>query len=111
MSYSYEFRFSGNRERSGGGGLSGFRVRGLFGSIDTRPAGYCTVKLSDTAPTGRGRLVEVIDMRVRKSMETDDWGTLSIRRRAAPVGWFDQLPRLLDWLRGQAAPEVEILHE
>lgn len=50
-------------------------------------------------------------MRVRKSVETDDWGTLSIRRRAAPVSWFDELPRLLEWLRGQAAPEVEILHK
>jgi hypothetical protein len=111
ISFSYEYRFSGNRERSGGGGASGFRVRGLFGSIDATPSGYCTLVLSDSAPSGRGRLVEVIDMRVRKSIETDDWGTLSIRRRAAPVSWFDELPRLLEWLRGQAAPEVEILHE
>jgi hypothetical protein len=111
IAFSYEYRFSGNRERSGGGAVYGFRVRGLFGSIDATPSGYCTLTLSDSAPSGRGRLVEVTDMRVRQSIETDDWGTLSIRRRAAHVGWFDQLPGLLDWLRGQAAPEVEILHE
>jgi hypothetical protein len=110
ISFSYQYRFSAKPDRSGGGGCSGFRVRGLFGFISAEPSGYCTLRLSELAPTGRGRLVEVIDMRSRKSVDTDDWGTLSISRRHADVGWFEQLPRVLSWLAEQQATDVEVLH-
>lgn len=110
LAYSYQFKFSGHPEANGGGGLSGFLVRGLTGSISVRPAGYCTVVLMEVAPTGRGRIAEIIDMRIRKSLETDNWGTLTLKRRAEPVGWFDDLPRVRAWLDSQEADDVELLH-
>jgi hypothetical protein len=85
-------------------------VGGLSGHISTHPNGYCWVELSDRAPTGRGRVVEMIDMRVRRRLETDDWGTLTVTRRASEVGWFRTLPPLIEWLRAQRAKEVEVLH-
>ena len=110
IAYSYQFEFSRHPEADGGGDLSGFRVRGLIGSISVRPAGYCTVVLSEVAPTGRGRIAEIIDMRVREKLETDEWGTLTLKRRTAEVGWFDELPRVLAWLESQQAPEVDVVH-
>jgi len=110
IGYSYQFKFSRHPEADGSGALSGFRVRGLIGSISVRPAGYCTVVLSEAAPTGRGRIAEIIDMRVRQKLETDDWGTLTLKRRTAEVGWFNELPRVLTWLESQQAPEVDVVH-
>ena len=110
LAYSYQFKFSGQPEANGGGALAGFLVRGLVGSISVRPAGYCTLVLMEVAPTGRGRIAEIIDMRVRKSLETDNWGTLTLKRRSEPVGWFDELPRVRAWLDSQETDVVELLH-
>jgi hypothetical protein len=74
------------------------------------PSGYCHVTLSEVAPTGRGRLVEIIDMRVRKELATDNWGLLTVARRKADVGWFQELPRVISWLKTQQAKDVEVLH-
>jgi hypothetical protein len=110
ISHNYTFKFSAQPDRSGAGGVSGFSVGGLSGHISTHPAGSCWVELSDRAPTGRGRVVEMIDMRVRRGLETDDWGLLTVTRRASEVGWFRTLPPLIEWLRAQRAKEVEVLH-
>jgi hypothetical protein len=110
ISFSYDFAFSDHHDMGGGGAVSGFKVSGLFGSITVRPSGYCTVTLSQTAPTGRGRTVEIIDMRVRQKLETDDWGTLTVSRRPAEVGWFNELPKVLTWLQQQRSPTVDVLH-
>lgn len=106
---SYTFHFSGRRERSGGGSVSGFRVGDRFGSVTVEPAGYCTMTLSELAPTGRGRVVEIVDMRRHDPIDTD-WGTLSVRRKSAVVGWFQALPPVLSWLAAQTAQDVELLH-
>lgn len=110
LSYSYRVAFGGRPGSSGGGGVSGFRVRGLFGSVSCQPSGYCDLTLSELAPTGRGRVVEMIDMRQRRELATDDWGLLKVSRRAAEVGWYTQLPTALEWLTAQDGPTVEVLH-
>jgi hypothetical protein len=110
ISWSYSFRFSEKPEASGGGSVAGFHVRGLHGFVTVQPSGYCHVTLSEVAPTGRGRLVEIIDMRVRKELPTDDWGVLSIGRRKADVGWFQELPRVIAWLKAQQGKDVQVLH-
>ena len=110
ISYSYQYVFTDRPRERHGGGMSGFRVGGLYGLITTRPAGYCHVTLSEAAPTGCGRLVHIIDMRIKKQLQTDDRGTLKILRRKANVGWFPQLPLLIDWLTSQTADEVDVLH-
>ena len=110
ISWSYSFRFSEKADRSGGGSVSGFQVHGLNGFITVEPSGYCNVTLSEVAPTGRGRVVEIIDMRVRKELPTDNWGLLTIARRKAKAGWFQELPRVIGWLKAQETKDVEVLH-
>jgi hypothetical protein len=109
ISFSYTFHFGGKKERSGGGAVSGFRVGERFGCITVEPAGYCTMTLSELAPTGRGRIVQVVDMRLHTPIDTD-WGTLSVRKKPAAVGLFEALPPVLSWLGNQSAPDVELLH-
>ena len=113
ISHSYQYSFSGGPEagRKGGGSISGFRVDGLFGSISVRPGGYCFVTLSELAPTGRGRVVQVIDMRNRGPLETDDWGCLRVSRaKSHEVRWFVELPAAITWLQSVEGPVVEVLH-
>jgi hypothetical protein len=110
--YSYQYSFTeGPRAGSKcGGGISGFRIHGLTGHISVKPSGYCTVVLMEDAPTGRGRIVQILDMRNQETMQTDDWGVLKIYRRKATVGWFEHLPKAIDWLGQQTTEEVDILH-
>ncbi len=110
IGYSYVYRFDGKPERSGGGAVAGFKVRGRFGSVSVRPSGYCYVRLSELDPNGRGQVVETIDMRVTRTLQTDDWGVFTVARRRADVGWFHELPALLEWLRAQGGHDVDVLH-
>jgi hypothetical protein len=113
LCYSYSYRFASGPAagRSGGGGTSGFAVDGFSGHIDVRPSGYCYVTLLEVAPTGRARVVQVIDLRGRRELQTDDWGKVTVSRRKAEVGWFDALPPVIAWLKQQRAPSVDVLHE
>lgn len=106
VSYSYGFRFSEKPAFSGGGRVSGFKVRGLHGSVSVRPAGYCDVELRD----GGFDIVELIDLRIVRCLQTDDWGALTVTRRKADVGWFAQLPAVIDWLRVEPGPDIQVLH-
>lgn len=110
LGYSYRYRFSLRPGGGGGGSTSGFRVRRLFGFVSVQPAGYCDLTLSESGPTGVGRVVEIVDMRHRGEVETDDWGTLSVSRRAANVGWLTVLPSAIEWLEEQPDRHVEIMH-
>src|SRR5262245_22538932 len=110
IGYSYVYKFGGKPERSGGGAVAGFKVQGRFGFVSVRPSGCCYVRLSELTPAGQTRVVETIDMRVVRKLQTDDWGLLTVGRRRADVGWFDELPALLEWLRRQRGRDVEVLH-
>jgi hypothetical protein len=110
IGYSYVYRFDGKPERSGGGAVAGFKVQGRLGSVSVRPSGYCYVRLSELTPAGRSRVVETIDLRVTRRLQTDDWGLLTVARRRADIGWFDELPPLIEWLRTQRGRDVEVLH-
>jgi hypothetical protein len=105
--YSYEFgREPGRRN---GGAESGFQVRGLYGFITVRPAGYCDVRLS-ASRDGRCLFAELIDMRVVGRIETDNWGYLKVHRRRAELGWAQEIPRLLSFLETCPDLPVEIIH-
>jgi hypothetical protein len=110
LSFSYSYGFTNEPNRRRGGGLSGFRVNGYFGSIDVRPSGYCDLTLSEAAPNGRGRIVEIIDMRVKRRVQTECEGTLVVHRRKAVVGWFEELPKALDFLERCTHVDVEVIH-
>jgi hypothetical protein len=112
LSYSYAFRFSDGPHsgESCGGSLAGFTVGGLHGYVTVRPSGYCYATLSEIAPTGRGRVVQVLDLRTRGDLATDDWGSLMVQRRGAHVGWFEALPPVLEWLEAATGSTVDVLH-
>lgn len=102
--------FSTETHRSYGGAMSGFRVRGGSGCIDLQPAGYCELTVRDMAPNGKGRVIEIVDMRVSREYETLDRGTLKVYAKKATVGWFEELAKLIDFLDKTPAENVEILH-
>jgi hypothetical protein len=108
--YDYSYSFSSMPHGSKRGAQSGFSINKLFGLISVRPAGYCDLTLSDSAPTGRGRIVQIIDLRVRKRIMTDDWGELRIYRRKADVSWFDLLPHAIAWCDAQTDSNIDVLH-
>jgi hypothetical protein len=110
VSYSYSFEFVPEPGGARFHANAGFRVNGYLGSIDVRPSGYCDLTLSEVGPNGRGRVVEIIDMRVRKRLQTDGAGTLIVRRRKAAVGWFEELPKVLDFLDHCPDDDVHVLH-
>jgi hypothetical protein len=107
ISFDYSYKFD---EVPGGGMQGGFRVRGYGGTISVRPPGYCDLILLDVGPNGRGRVIEMIDMRVLKQIQTDDKGILRVHRRKAEVGWFTELEKLLQFLRKASGDKVEVLH-
>lgn len=77
ISSDYSYGFDDRKGRFGGA-ESGFRVEGGYGYIEARPAGYCTLTISDVGPNGRGRVFAIIDMRVRRQYETLDRGMLKV---------------------------------
>lgn len=110
ISFNYPYSFGDDQSSRHGGGEGGFRVEGGYGSIDTRPSGYCDLTISDVGPNGRGRVVTIIDMRVRRQFDTLDRGMLRVYRRKAEVAWFAELDKLIAFLELQSADAVEVLH-
>ncbi|WP_034619857.1 hypothetical protein [Chitinibacter tainanensis] len=104
--YLYEFSAqSGENE----GGQSGFKIDGLSAYITTRPTGYCTLHLSEVAPNGMGRAVQVIDMRLKKEIQTDTLGVLKIRRRKFNNMLFPFVEQLTAYLARQGKAEVAVM--
>ncbi len=110
ISFNYPYSFGDDQSSRHGGGEGGFRVEGGYGSIDTRPSGYCDLTISDVGPNGKGRVVTIIDMRVRRQFDTLDRGMLRVYRRKAEVAWFAELDKLIAFLELQSADAVEVLH-
>ena len=110
ISLDYSCGFESEKHRSHGGAQSGFRVQGGFGTINLQPAGYCDLTVMDEGPNGIGRIIEIIDMRVRRKYETLDKGLLKVYTKKATVGWFDELAKLIAFLEANPAEEVEIRH-
>ena len=107
LPYAYSYEFEREKGIKQGGGISGFKVRELFGFIDVRPAGFCTLKLSEIAPNGVGRIVEILDMRKSPGIETD-WGNLKIHRRAMIVDWYEEMPRILKFCEQNKNGNIEV---
>lgn len=108
LGYDYSYSFSTQPRQRNSGGQSGIRIRGLRGAISTRPHGYCILELMQIVGPGSARVVEMIDMRVRGAIETEELGTLTIHRRRAALSWTESLPPLIEFLSGIQSPEVRI---
>jgi len=107
LPYAYSYEFERDKGKKHGGAQAGFKVRELSGFIDVRPAGYCTLKLSNVAPNGIGRVVEIIDMRISREIDTN-WGHLKIHRRAMKVDWYRELPRILKFCEQNKEGNLEV---
>jgi hypothetical protein len=98
LSYCYSYKFE--REKGmqyGSGGLPGFVLRGFSGSVWTRPAGYCTLELMQASPSGKGRIVEIIDLRVIRKVQADDGRYLKVYRRKMEIDWYREMPRIMEF--------------
>ena len=108
LSYAYSYEFEREKGRKQGGGQSGFKVRGLYGFVSVKPTGYCTLKLSEKTPSGTGRVVEIIDLRVTRQVQTDDWGYLKSHRRNMKVDWYQEMPRILEFCAQNQDGNIEV---
>jgi hypothetical protein len=108
VSFDYSYSFGDESKQRHSGAMSGFRLAEGYGHISVRPAGYCTLKVSDEAT---GKLSTIIDMRVRREVLTLDRGKLKSHRRKAEVGWFEQLPPLIHFLSNCSGDIAEIVND
>jgi hypothetical protein len=109
ISHDYLYEFEATKGQRKGGGEAGFRINGRHGLIRVHP-GFCDLTLSEIGPNGRGRTVQIVDMRAVGRIATDDRGELRVVRRKAETHWFDLLPALIGWVGAQSGETVEILH-
>jgi len=111
LSYSYLYEFGREKGVRHGGGIGGgFHVRGMVGSIKTKPTGYCTLRLRSLTPGSFGRhpFVEVIDLRKERRIETDDAGYLKVHRRAMTIDWYREMPRILEFCEQIGTDKIEV---
>jgi hypothetical protein len=93
----------------GAGGMSGFRIGGQIHSLKAG-AGRCLLERWERDSAGGGRVVERIDVRDRKSVNTDaEWQTIRIKRRKLQIGLPLHLPALIAFLQSRTEPDVTVL--
>ncbi len=111
LAYDYSFRLAkGDDRHKLRGHLGGFKIRGLLGGVDGQPRGFCTLTLSEVSPTGLGRDVELVDLRTRSELETDDCGLLEIYRTETEFGWLSPIRGMIEFLESSDADEIVIHH-
>lgn len=108
LSFDYSYSFVSQGKRRNRGGTSGFKVHGLFGLIDARPRGYCELRLSEVSPIGVGRDVEIIDVRNRTEIQTDEAGVIRIHKQRAEFDLPDRISKLVDFLKENRCDQVMI---
>lgn len=109
LSYTYSYEFGREKGVIHGACKSGFKVRDFCGSIDVRPAGYCTLELSQVSPSGHGRTVEILDLRIVKEIQTDDWGYLKVHRRKMEIDWYREMPRILEFCQKNKNGTIQVV--
>lgn len=67
------------------------------------------MELSAIAPSGKGRVMQIIDMRVRKQYQTDDLGNLKMHRRKGKFEIKDRMSELLEFLTNNEDEIIEIV--
>jgi hypothetical protein len=111
LEFDYSYSFSAHGKARSTAGTGGVRVRGYSGCVDARPKGFCTMELREPSPSGPGRVVEIVDLRNRKTLDTDNYGVLQIhRKKGKEVTWNRSLPTLIDFLKQNKCADVVIHH-
>ncbi|MGH7134565.1 MAG: hypothetical protein ACREHD_02430, partial [Pirellulales bacterium] len=106
LCFDYSYTLPGTKARLKGVGR-GLCIRAFGGEITAQPRGYCTLELKETAPNGRLRLVELIDVRNREHYETDG-GPIRIHKRPVDFDLPDRISKLVDFLKENRCDEVLI---
>lgn len=78
---------------------------GLISYIETRPKGYCTLRLKAATADA---FIEVIDLRRDRRIETDDAGYLKVHRKAMKVDWYEEMPRIIEFCERNGTDKIEI---
>jgi hypothetical protein len=100
LPYHYSYQIGdGEMFGRGSGGCSGFHVNGKIHSIQGG-AGVCYLEECSVGLDGGARVSNVIDIRGKKRIETDDFGPIKIYRRKLTITLSDTLPLLVSFLRG-----------
>lgn len=105
--YSFECKVGGREDSrsSGSGGASGFHIEGREYSIWGGPA-RCYLQEMKRDANGMGTVVDTIDVRGRKKIDTDDWGPIKLSRRKIKLTLPEQLASLLSFL--QQSPDTHL---
>jgi hypothetical protein len=110
LQYNYSFCFTASSHK-GSGALSGFIVDGYYGFLSTRPNGFCLLKLMESLPNSRSRLVGQLDIRNKNQIETDNWGVLKIKKKKDKVTWQDALPPMIEFLKKSKSKTAVVHHK
>ena len=88
---------------------AGFSIRGLMGFITAQPRGFCTLELKQGAPAkSPPRTVEMIDLRQRTEIETDDRGPIRIYKKPAPFKLIEPISQFVQFLKEHRCEDVRI---
>jgi hypothetical protein len=98
LPYHYSFEIGiGELKSRGSGGAGGFHIKGKIHSVRAGP-GRCYLNEMGIRPDGRGEVLNRIDIRNEKKIETDDYGTLRVFRRKLKLTLFETVPQLVSFL-------------
>lgn len=108
--YSFECRMPVRDEiivTRGSGGVHGIPIGGRIHTM-WGGAGKCYLEEWEAGADGLNHVVRVIDVRGRKRLETDTWGTIKISRRRLDTTLPEQLDSLVRFLGQISEAEVEV---
>ncbi len=108
LSYSYTCEYVSSTGKKQDAERTGFTVRGLRPGLNRKPKGYYTLKLMEITPEGKGRVVQIIDLRTCGHIHTDDGGFLKLKRRAMKVAWYHEMPRILKFCEQNKTGNIEV---
>jgi hypothetical protein len=109
LPFRYSFEFVGSEifgGSGGSGGAGGFHIGGKIHSI-RGGNGVCYLNEMGIGPDGWGYDASTIDVRDKKCVETDDHGSIRIKRRKLKLSLFETIPLLISFLTTSA---VDVFH-
>lgn len=101
LSYNYSYHFSERPDMSGGGGtVGGFKINGFDCYVkQSRGGAFLTVTAMQEISGGIFREIGCLDLRAIESIQTDDWGILTAKKKKAKFETLDKLKRLVGFIR------------
>ena len=109
LPYHYSYQIGDGRLFGRGSGSSGsFHINRKVHWIQGG-AGVCYLQQVEIGPDGRGRVVDTIDIRSQKRVETDDLGPITIYRRKLHITLYQTVPLLVSFLRESKDEVIRVL--